>query len=179
MAAPLLIVLGGLPGSGKTTVARLLAARLGALHLRIDSIEEAIRASVLAPEDVADAGYRAAFAVATDNLRLGRTVIGDSVNPLELSRAAWRDAAAQAGAACLEVELVCSDAAEHRRRVEARRADLPGQRLPDWAAVESRAYEPWQGERMLLDTAELSAEAAAERIAAARSLRHSRDGRDP
>jgi predicted kinase len=40
-----LIILAGLPGTGKTTIARLLARRLGAVHVRIDSIEQAIRDS--------------------------------------------------------------------------------------------------------------------------------------
>lgn len=38
----MLIVMGGLPGTGKTTLARLLAARIGAVHLRVDTIEQAI-----------------------------------------------------------------------------------------------------------------------------------------
>ncbi len=39
----MLIALGGLPGTGKTTIARELARQLGAVHLRIDSIEQALR----------------------------------------------------------------------------------------------------------------------------------------
>ncbi|NBC95586.1 MAG: AAA family ATPase, partial [Deinococcus-Thermus bacterium] len=38
-ATPRLIVLGGLPGTGKTTLARAAAAALGAVPLRIDTIE--------------------------------------------------------------------------------------------------------------------------------------------
>src|SRR5271165_1678080 len=36
----MLIILGGLPGTGKTAIARELARQLGAVHVRIDSIEE-------------------------------------------------------------------------------------------------------------------------------------------
>lgn len=48
----MLIVIGGLPGIGKTTLARLLAARLGAVHLRVDTIEQAIVRAGLARHPV-------------------------------------------------------------------------------------------------------------------------------
>lgn len=43
-----------------------------------------------------DAGYRVAYALADDNLRLGRTVIADSVNPIGLTRDAWLSVADRA-----------------------------------------------------------------------------------
>jgi predicted kinase len=47
----MLIVLGGLPGTGKTTVAREIVALLPATFLRIDTIDQSLRASgVLAGE---------------------------------------------------------------------------------------------------------------------------------
>ena len=55
-----------------------------------------------------DAGYRAAYAVAEDNLRLGHDVIGDSVNPWMLTRDAWRAVGMRAGARVVEVETVCA-----------------------------------------------------------------------
>jgi len=75
----MLIILGGLPGTGKTTIARELARQLGAVHVRIDSIEEAILDSGVWSSPINDAGYRVGYAVAADNLRIGGTVIADSV----------------------------------------------------------------------------------------------------
>ena len=147
---PRLVVFSGLPGSGKSTIARELARRLRAVWLRIDTIETAIAD---ADTPIADEGYRAAYAVAEDNLRLGLDVVGDSVNPWMETRDAWRDVGLRAGAQVIEVEVVCSDPAEHRRRVEARTSDLPGLIPPTWQEVSDRDYRPWTRERLVVDTA--------------------------
>ena len=155
----MLIVLGGLPGTGKTTIARALASRLGAFHLRIDTIEQALRSAGTLDDDIGPLGYVVAYRVAEDNLRLGNTVIADSVNPIRITRDAWRATAERAGAPLVEVEIVCSDPIEHRRRVETRRADIDGFRLPSWADVLGRDYEHWEGANVLVDTAGRSVDA--------------------
>ncbi len=96
-----------------------MAERLKAVYVRVDTIEQAIRASGIA-DDAGPAGYIVAYGIAGDNLTLGRTVIADSVNPLRITRAAWLSVAQAAGVAAAEVEVVCSDKAEHRNRVETR-----------------------------------------------------------
>jgi predicted kinase len=160
------IVFAGLPGTGKSTIARALAAELGAVWLRIDSLEQAIRASGVADGDLRDAGYRAAYAVAEDNLRLGRTVIGDSVNPWMLTRNAWRDAGLRAGVRVVEIEMICSDLAEHRQRIETRSNEVPGMNLPSWREVIDRDYRAWDREHVTIDTAGRSVEACVELIRA-------------
>ena len=87
MPAPMLFVFAGLPGSGKTTLAQHLAADLPAVHLRIDTIEQALRD--LCEFDVQGEGYRLAYRVAADNLRLGLNVVADSCNTIELTRREW------------------------------------------------------------------------------------------
>jgi predicted kinase len=148
----MLIIFGGLSGSGKTVIAAELARRLGAVYLRIDSIEQAIRNSGIV-RSVEDAGYRVGYAVAEENLRLGRTVVADSVNPLQLTRDAWMDVADRASVRAVEVEIVCSDPDVHRRRVETRTTNIAGLRLPTWAEVTARPYEPWAREHIVIDTA--------------------------
>lgn len=149
----MLIILGGLPGVGKTTIARELAVQIGAVHLRIDSIEQAIVASGLARQPLNDVGYCVAYAVAEDNLRIGRTVIADSVNPLQVTRDAWVGVANVAKVKFIEIEVKCIDAEEHRHRVETRAVDIPGARPPTWEEVVSRAYDSWNREHLLIDTA--------------------------
>jgi predicted kinase len=153
-SVPLLVVFGGLPGTGKTTLSQALAARLAAAYLRIDTIEQAMRAA--GAEPIGAAGYAVANAVAASNLLLGLTVVADGVNPVRESRQAWRQVAARASAHLVDIQLVCSDAAEHRRRIETRVADIPGHVLPCWEAVLRHDHEPRDDEHLLLDTAFLS-----------------------
>ena len=146
----MLIVLGGLPATGKSTLSALLAREMKAVRLRVDTIEQAMRNSGIAvsgPE-----GYLVACGLAEDNLRVGHTVIVDSVNPIEITRTYWRDIAERTGVEIVEIELICSDEAEHRHRVETRVADIPGHALPTWQQVMDRRYEPWDT-AVAIDTA--------------------------
>lgn len=155
---PSLIIFAGLPATGKTTLARLLACRLGATYLRIDTIEQALRESGAFAGPMDDVAYRIAYAVAADNLRGGQSVVADSVNPLRITREAWRATAKGTGARVVEIEVMCSDVAEHRRRVESRVTDIPGLQLPGWQEIIEREYDPWDGERVVVDTANRTVE---------------------
>jgi len=149
----MLIIFGGLPGSGKTTIARELARQIGATYVRIDSIEQALRDSGAVTTALNDAGYRVGYAIAEDNLRLDRTVVADSVNPLCLTRDAWLEVAKKAQVDAVEIEVKCSDADEHRRRVETRTSDVSRLRLPTWEEVLCREYDAWNREHFVIDTA--------------------------
>src|SRR5680860_1113444 len=92
---PLLLVVGGLPATGKTTVARALAGALRAAYVRIDTIEAAIgRAEGRAQHTNGwelPPGYLVGYEVAADQLRNDLDVVAESVNPVRDSRDAWRD----------------------------------------------------------------------------------------
>jgi len=156
----MLVVFGGLPGTGKTTIARQIAARRTAVFLRIDVIEQAIRQAGVLAGDVGPAGYLVANALAAANLANGLGVVADCVNPVRESRQGWRAAAARAQAPIIEIEIVCSDPVEHRRRVETRHSDIEGLVLPTWQAVLQRGYAPWEEPHLVIDTAHLTPDQA-------------------
>lgn len=151
---PLLIVFSGLPGTGKTTVSKALAARLKAVYLRIDAIEQAMKTA--GAERIGPAGYAVANAMAQANLQLGLSIVADCVNPVRDSRRGWSNVAAQASARLIDIHLICSDASEHRRRVEERIADLAGHVLPTWEAVTRHEFEARDDDHLCFDMATLS-----------------------
>lgn len=152
-ASAMLIIFGGLPAAGKTTIARALAKAIGAMHVRVDTIEQNIRASGAPRSDVGPAGYMVAYAIAEDNLTLGHTVIADSVNSIAITRNAWLSVAERAAVPAIEIEVICSDQTEHRRRAETRPTDVPGLIKPSWAEITSRPYEDWSPRPLVIDTA--------------------------
>ncbi|MGH9735587.1 MAG: AAA family ATPase [Candidatus Acidiferrales bacterium] len=160
----MLISFSGLPGVGKTAIARELARRIGAVYLRIDSIEQAIRNATAPARSLDDAGYRVAYAVAEDNLRIGRIVVADCVNPLPVTRDAWLEIGRRAATYTIEVEIICSDPDEHKSRVQVRVTDIPGLLLPNWEDVISREYHPWNRQRIVIDTAGRSIEDSVESL---------------
>ena len=149
----MLIVFAGLPGTGKTALARRLSDARGAVYVRIDSIEQAIRSANGPMFEIGDCGYRVGYAIARDNLRAGRSVVADSVNPVRASRDAWRAVGEDCGVSVVEIEVVCSDPTEHKRRVQSRDSDISGLVMPTWAAVLAREYHPWNRDRVVVDTA--------------------------
>ncbi|MDB5046729.1 MAG: kinase [Deinococcus sp.] len=151
----MLIVFSGLPGSGKSTLAHALATHLNAVYLRLDTIEAALLNAGL--PSVGVEGYAVAYALAADALRLGQTVVADCVNPLTVTREAWQAVARNMSSRMLDLEVICSDRQEHRRRVETRQADegnWAGRwQPPKWEAVARHDYEAWTSARTVMDTA--------------------------
>jgi predicted kinase len=148
-----LVIVSGLPATGKTTLCQALAERIRGAHLRIDTIEQAIVRSGAATHPLGTVGYVVGYAAAEDLLRQRFTVIADSVNPLPATRRAWRATATSAGTAFVDVEVVCSDRDEHERRAASRVSDIAGLQLPSWPSIVERDYHRWEHDHIVIDTA--------------------------
>ena len=147
----MLYILGGLPATGKTELSKFLASSFGAVHIRIDTIEQELKNFGF--NELYDEGYKIAFALALENLKNGLPVVADSTNPVAESREAWISVANKASSPYTEIEVTCSSLLEHRERVEKRQTDIPNLLLPSWESVTSRDYQPWESASIVLDTA--------------------------
>jgi predicted kinase len=152
----MLIVMSGLPASGKSLLAEGLGRRLGIPVLSVDPIESAmVRAAMAQTIDVGLAAYLVVEVIADTALSLGQSAIVDAVNCIDESKAMWRVLAERHGAALRVIECCCSDESLHRARLEGRRRNLgPGSREPTWEdVVERRAtYTAWTVPFLSLDS---------------------------
>lgn len=153
---PTLFIFSGLPGAGKSTLARLLAERVKAAYFRIDTIEQGLRD--LCSINVQGEGYRLTYRIIKDNLELGIDVVSDSCNPWVLTRDEWEQVASDCGSKYVNIEIQCSDQKEHQRRIEERTNDIDELKLPDWEEVQKRKYHKWDRNHITIDTANRSIE---------------------
>lgn len=151
---PILFILSGLPASGKSTLSKYIAKTYNAVYLRVDTIEQGLRE--LCKITIQEEGYKLSYRIAKDNLKLGLHVVADSCNPIQASRDEWEQVVLANGCSYVNIEVVCSDKQEHKKRAESREVEIGNLKLPSWTAIENREYHPWNGKRILIDTANKS-----------------------
>ena len=169
-----LYIFSGLPGAGKTTLAKCLATHIKASFLRIDTVEVGI--SDLCDSKVEGEGYRLSYRIAADNLRIGNSVVADSCNPIKLTRCEWQDVALSNNSSYTNIEIICSDKDEHRKRIEERKCDIPGSIQPSWKQVVEHEYEPWAEDRVIIDTASKSVKECINELLSKLKLPHNKRG---
>ena len=168
-----LVIMAGLSGTGKTTLADAVARELGAAVYSHDPIESAILdAGFERSFETGLAAYLVSQRLVSDHLALGQTAIGDACDYIEGARQSWREIADERGVPMLVIECVCSDAGLHRRRVEARDRGLNeaiGE--PSWDEVQARVAEtpPWPG-ALVVDSARSLKENVATVLARVREI---------
>ncbi|MFF3066401.1 AAA family ATPase [Oerskovia sp. NPDC057915] len=149
-----LIAMAGLPGTGKSRLARLLARDLRAVVLSVDPVEDAFLRAGAVHDDVTGLGaYLAVEAAAEENLLLGHAVIVDAVNDHPAARQQWVDLAARAATRLWFVEVYLADEDLHRRRLVTRGTRYPSLPEPGWdsLAERARALAGWTDPRLRLD----------------------------
>lgn len=153
---PLLIIFSGLPRTGKTSIAKRLAQKYGATYFRLDTIEQTLRD--VCSYNVQGEGYRITHRIVEDNLKLRNHVVVDCCNPWKLTRNEWEDVGKKCNSVSINIEVVCSDEEEHKKRVEKRSNAIAGLILPTWEEVLNREYDPWDKPHIRVDSAKKSIE---------------------
>jgi predicted kinase len=145
---PILVLVSGLPASGKSTLAAGVADRLSCAHVSIDTVEAAMwRSGIKRSHNSGVAAYEVTAAVAAQQIAAGRDAVVDAVNDSTAARDTWPPvAAAHPNGRLLVLFTRIDDERVHRERVEGRKP-LPGFYIPTWSDVVERArrYPEWPG----------------------------------
>ena len=155
MEGPPLVIVSGLPGTGKTRIAEGLGRRTGLPVFSVAWLLGALSPwGVLERPDRGRLAYALIGAQIEQQLRSGGGAIVDGMVGSAELRARWRGLAERFRALFVVIECVCSDAKLHRRRLDEREESIPGWPSPDWDhAQEMRGrYAPWRGPRLVLDS---------------------------
>lgn len=153
---PIIFALSGLPASGKSTLSKVVAKKYNAIYLRVDTIEQGLKD--LFNITVQAEGYNLAFKIAIDNLKLGLNIIADSCNPIDITRKEWEKIAQSNNSDIINIEVICSDKKEHKKRSELRLSEIENLKSPSWEDIISREYHKWEQEIIVIDTAHKTVE---------------------
>ncbi len=156
----MLVVMAGLPGTGKSTLAGAVGTRLKLPVVSVDPIESAIlSAGIDADQPTGLAAYLVAETIAESVLASRGGIVVDAVNAVQPAREQWIKLAARHSTPVRFLEVVCSDESVHRARLQARGRQLAHLSEPSWHAVEQSLdeWEDWEGDtagvpRLTLDS---------------------------
>ncbi len=149
-----LIIISGLPGSGKSTVAEGLAAKLKIPLLSVDPIESAIiKAGFTKSFETGLAAYLVAKELAAEQIKSSNSVIIDAVNAEEEGKDTWRSLAKDFKIPLTIIETTL-DEVEHKKRIESRVRNLHGIPEVTWDKVIERRkkYTQWKEPVLRLDS---------------------------
>lgn len=150
---PTLILFAGMPGSGKTTLARMVARRLSIPAFAKDRIQRVLRDHNLADESSGD-GYYLILDMADEQLSLGLSVILDATFPLDHFRTVASEIAARHKANFCAIYCYCSDDDAWRERMTTRVQYVPNWKPVGWDVVVRMRdyYQPWNENALLVDS---------------------------
>jgi predicted kinase len=150
---PTLILFAGMPGSGKTTLARMVARRLCIPVFAKDRVQRVLRDHNLADESSGD-GYYLILDMADEQLSLGLSVILDATFPLDHFRIVASEIAARHKANFCAIYCYCSDDDAWRERMTTRVQYVPNWQPVGWDVVVRMRdyYQPWNDNALLTDS---------------------------
>lgn len=122
---PTLILIMGIAGTGKTTLARRLLTRVSAAYLDKDTLADAFFPETIDAAryvELRPALYRALYTIAEENLRAGNSVVLDAPHVKQVQIGGWRrwlkDLVARADAGLAVIRCGCNGMTIRRRLVE-------------------------------------------------------------
>ena len=128
-----IIVVGGIPGTGKTTISKLLSEALKAPCFNIDQLEASIlRRGIADRNSLNSVGYELLAEIAETEITAGCSVILDSVASKKRVSEFWNKLISHG--VCY-IECVCSNEEIHRQRIENRVRNIPGWYELSWNDV--------------------------------------------
>jgi predicted kinase len=150
---PTLILFSGMPGSGKTTLARMVARKMGIPAFAKDRMQRVLRDHNLAEASSGD-GYFIILDMADEQLSLGLSVILDATFPLDHFRMVASETAARHRARFCAFYCYCSDDRVWRERMNQRVQYVPGWKPVGWGDVlrMREYYQPWNDNAMFVDS---------------------------
>jgi predicted kinase len=154
MNQPKIIVMSGLPGCGKSTLAEQIAASLHITILSVDPIESGIiKAGITKCFKTGLAAYLVAEILAEEQIKLGSSVVVDAVNAEDEGKQIWIECAKRLKIPLVVIECVLKDEPLHRTRVEGRARGLHGINEVTWGDVQARRakYTPWDRDVLTLE----------------------------
>lgn len=173
MIEPTLILFAGMPGSGKTTLARMVAQHLNLPIFSKDRVQRVLRDHHLAAENTGD-GYYIILDMADEQLSLGVSVVLDATFPLDHFRMVASETATRHHARFSAFYCYCSDDNLWHERMDSRVQYVPGWKPVGWDDVlrMRQYYQPWDDNALTIDSLRGSEENFALVLDAIHSAKH-------
>lgn len=149
---PKLIMFSGLPGTGKTALARQVAAYTRLPLLAKDRVQRALRDHT--PDSDPASGYYLLQDLADEQIALGMGAVLDAVYPMPEFRDAAREMVESYRGRMYAIYCHCSDEAIWRELIRNRTSFIPGWDPVGWSEVERlrQMFVPWgPNEALMVD----------------------------